>query len=132
MVEILIAIGVMTIGITASISILTVVESGVSQTSREMEAVFFAEEGIQASISISDRSWTALAVGTHGLGTQASPLMWIFSGTSDTLNGMTRVVTVSTVDADTKKIDVTVSWNPAPNRTATVNEQLLITDWPFI
>jgi hypothetical protein len=132
MVEILIAIGVMTIGITASISILTIVERGMLQTSLEMQAVFYAEEGVQAVISISDRSGTAVAVGTHGLTVQASPAEWIFSGTSDTQNGMTRVVTVSAYDADTKKVDVLVTWKPAPNRTATVDEQVLVTDWAFL
>ena len=133
MVEILIAIGVMTIGITASISILTIVERGMLQTSLEMQAVFYAEEGVQAVISISDRSSTDMALGTHGLAIQqTSPVEWIFSGTSDTSTGMTRVVTVTAYDSDTKKVDVTVTWKPAPNRTATVKEQVLITDWAFI
>ena len=45
---------------------------------------------------------------------------------------MTRVVTVSAYDADTKKVDVTVTWHPAPNRSATVDEQVLVTDWAFL
>jgi Tfp pilus assembly protein PilV len=133
MVEILIAIGVMTIGITASISVLTIVEKGMLQTSLEMQAVFYAEEGVQAVISISDRSSTDVALGTYGLAIQqTSPVEWILSGTSDTMNGMTRVVTVTAYDTDTKKVDVTVTWHPAPNRTATVKEQVLITDWAFL
>jgi len=30
------------------------------------------------------------------------------------------------------KVDVTVTWNPAPNRTAAIQEQVLLTDWAFI
>jgi type II secretory pathway pseudopilin PulG len=132
MIEIIIAIGIMTVGITFSVSLLMIVEKGVTQTSLEMQAIFYAEEGIQAVISVSDRSGTAVAVGTYGLAVQASPAEWIFSGASDTQNGMTRVVTVSAYDADTKKIDVLVTWHPAPNRTATVDEQILLTDWAFL
>ena len=132
MIEIIIAIGIMTVGITFSVSLLMIVEKGVTQTSLEMQAIFYAEEGIQAVISIGDRSGTAVAVGTYGLAVQASPAEWIFSGASDTQNGMTRVVTVSAYDADTKKIDVLVTWHPAPNRTATVDEQILLTDWAFL
>ena len=80
MVELIIAIGVMTVGITFSVSILTIVERGMAQSSLEMQAIFYAEEGIQAVISISDRSGTAVAVGTYGLAIQASPAEWIFSG----------------------------------------------------
>jgi hypothetical protein len=132
MIEIVIAIAIMTVGITFSVSILMIVEKGSIESSLEMQAIFYAEEGIQAVISVSDRSGTAVAVGTHGLAIQASPVEWIFSGTSDTLNGMTRVVTVSAYDTDTKKVDVLVTWHPAPNRTATVDEQVLVTDWAFL
>jgi len=131
-VEILFAIGIMTVGITAALSIMTAVEDGTEKSSREMQAVFYAEEGIQATISISDRSWTELAIGAHGLAIGGSPVEWVFSGTSDSLNGMTRVVTITSVDGNTKKIDVTVTWHPAPNRTATVTEQMLVTNWAFV
>jgi hypothetical protein len=132
MVEIIMAIAIMTVGITFSVSILMIVEKGSVESTSEMQAIFYAEEGVQAVISISDRSGTAVAVGTYGLAIQASPAEWIFSGTSDTQNGMTRVVTVSTYDADTKKVDVLVTWKPAPNRTSTVDEQVLVTDWAFL
>ncbi len=132
MVEMIMAIGIMTVGITFSVSILMIVEKGSIESTSEMQAIFYAEEGVQAVISISDRSGTAVAVGTYGLSVQASPAEWILSGSSDTQNGMTRVVTVSTYDADTKKVDVLVSWKPAPNRTSTVDEQVLVTDWAFL
>jgi hypothetical protein len=132
MVEIIMAIAIMTVGITFSVSILMSVEKGSIESTSEMQAIFYAEEGVQAVISVSDRSGTAVAVGTYGLAIQASPAEWILSGTSDTQNGMTRVVTVSAYDADTKKVDVLVTWKPAPNRTATVDEQVLVTDWAFL
>ena len=108
-------------------------EKAVTEMTMEMQAITIAEEGIQASISIGDRSWSSLTVGAHGLAISTSaPIMWIYSGTSDTANGFTRTITISSVDSDTVKVDVTVTWHPAPNRTATVQEQVLLTDWAFI
>jgi len=133
MVEIMFAVAAMVILVTAVAGMTTMTEKSVMEMTMEMQAISIAEEGIQASISIGDRAWTALALGTHGLAISAtSPIMWIYSGTSDEANGFTRVVTISSVDAETVKVDVVVTWHPEPNRTATVQEQILLTDWAFI
>lgn len=129
MVEILVAIGVMIIGITASSALMMATERSSADMMKEAGAIALAEEGSQAVISISDRSWADLTVGTHGLVIQASPAEWIFQGSSDVANGYTRVATVSTYDANTKKVVITVRWNPTAGRTATVENQLLLTDW---
>jgi hypothetical protein len=111
---------------------MTTAEVGLEQMSRQAQAIALAEEGIQGTISICDRSWTEVSVGNHGLAIGGSPIKWIFSGTSDTADGFTRVITVSSIDTDTKKVVVIVSWKPAFNRTASVELQMLLTDWPFI
>ncbi len=133
MIEIIFAVAAMVIFVTATAGITMMTERSAVEMTMEMQAITVAEEGIQASISISDRAWTALTVGAHGLAISGSaPIMWIYSGTSDSANGFTRVITISSVDAETMKVDVTVSWNPAPGRTATVKEQVLLTKWAFI
>jgi len=133
MVEILFSLAAMIVFVTSAAGITTMVEKSVSEMTQEMQAITVAEEGIQASISIADRAWSALAVGTHGLAISGSaPIDWIYSGTSDAANGFTRVITISSVDADTVKVDVVVTWKPEPNRTASIKEQVLLTDWAFI
>ncbi len=133
MVEILFALAAMVMIVTAAAGITTMTEKAVVEMSMEMQAVTVAEEGIQASISIADRSWSSLAVGVHGLAiSSTSPIMWIYTGTSDAANGFTRTVTITSVDADTVKVEVIVTWKPEPNRTASVQEQVLLTDWAFI
>lgn len=133
MVEIMFSIGAMVILMAAVAGMTTMTEKMVTEMTNELQAITIAEEGIQATISISDRAWTALVLGSHGLAVSGSaPIMYIFSGTSDTANGFTRTITITSVDADTVKVDVTVTWQPAPNRTATVQEQVLLTKWAFI
>jgi len=133
MVEILFAIAAMVILISAVSGLTTMIEKMATEMTMEMQAITIAEEGVQASISIGDRAFSALAIGAHGLAISAtSPIMYIYSGASDTANGFTRTITISSVDADTVKVDVTVTWHPEPNRTATVQEQILLTDWAFI
>lgn len=127
--EVMIAVAIMVISITASAAMMTATERGSSEMAGETRASAVAEEGIQASISIRDRGWNSLAVGTHGLIIQASPLEWIFQGSSDTAYGFTRTVTVSAVDANTRKVAVNVSWSPDGKRTARIEEQILLTDW---
>ncbi len=129
MIEIIVAVGVMVIGISASAAVMLVVERMAEEMTRETQAISIAEEGIQAAISIGDRSWTELSVGNHGLAIGGTPIAWILNGASDTANGFTRVVSVSSVDIDTKKIDVTVTWVPSAGRSSTVREQMLVTDW---
>jgi hypothetical protein len=127
------AIAAMVLLVTAVAGMTTMTEKAVSEMTLEMQAVSIAEEGIQASISISDRAWSALTVGAHGLAISGTaPIEWIYSGTSDAANGFTRVVTISSYDADTVKVDVVVTWHPEPNRTASIQEQVLLTDWAFI
>jgi Tfp pilus assembly protein PilV len=129
LIEIFIAIGVIVIGIAACASVMLLVEQQMEQTMRETQAASIAEEGLQATASIADRNWTELAVGTHGLLIGGTPIAWIFSGTSDANNGFARVVTVSSVDSNTKKVDVTVTWTPSAGRSASVQEQALFTNW---
>lgn len=133
MLEIIIAIGVMVMSISATSGMLLMTERATVGMLKEAQGIAIAEEGIQAAISINDRDTTSLSVGSHGLAiNSSSPVMWIFSGTSDVSDGYTRTVVVSSVDADTKKVVVTVTWQPEPNRTAVVEEQVLLTNWAFI
>lgn len=132
MVELMLALAVMVVILTSTSAIMAANERLADEMSRQVQAMSVAEEGIQAAISIADRSWTDMSVGTHGLAIQASPGMWIFQGTSDANGDYTRTVVVSDVDTDTRKVVVTVSWHPQPGRTATVEQQMYITDWAFI
>jgi hypothetical protein len=78
-------------------------------------AADYVHEGITATRSIRDQSWINLTSGIHGL--SYSNNKWQFSGTSDTKNGLTRTVTVTDIDANTKEIKTKVTWSTDPTRT---------------
>ncbi len=88
--------------------------------------VQFAQEGMEAVRSIRDNSWQSIVNAADGSdrGLVKNNGLWEFSGTENTLNGLTRVVVVSDVlrnssgsivaidgvdDPDTKRVTVTVS-----------------------
>lgn len=88
--------------------------------------VQFAQEGMEAVRSIRDNSWQSIVSAADGSprGLIQTDGLWEFSGTSNTLNGLERVIVVSAVlrnssgsivaldgveDPDTKRVTVTVS-----------------------
>ncbi len=112
--EVLVAIG---ISATAVVSAFLLLTSGVqiSNTSRNaFQAISLAEEGLEASRSIRDLGWNALATGTHGLVFTASA--WGFQATSDTIDGFTRQVTVTERSTNERQVEATVRWAGALNR----------------
>ncbi len=127
--EAIVAVAVMAIAISAASAMMIATERAAIEMAGTTQAAALAEEGIHAVISIRDRAWSNMALGAHGLAIQASPAEWIFQGLSDTSNGFTRTVTISSVDADTVKAVVLVTWSPDGKRTAKVEEQILLTDW---
>jgi hypothetical protein len=54
---------------------------------------------------------------------------WIFSGSSDTLDGFTRHVTLSDIDSNTKNAQVLVTWAKDSTRTGQVTLATLLTNW---
>lgn len=77
-------------------------------------ATKYANEGMEAVRSIRDRSWALLVYGNYGLQVSGQ---WSFASNPDTpAVGFTRVVKVedvAPVDANKKKVTVTVSWSDA-------------------
>lgn len=82
-------------------------------------AVFIANEGIEASRAIRDKSFAGLVNGTYGIGTTTGT--WAFAGTSDTQDIFTRSVAIATVDSVTKQVTSTVTWPENALRTGTVS-----------
>ncbi len=105
-------------------------------------AVFLAEEGLEAARSIRSGGWTHLTEGPHGIAKPGG--VWQFSGTSDTSDGFTRVVTVGMVERDangnivdsgglpdprTKLVTSTVSWGSLFGGTKSLDFSAYITNW---
>jgi len=130
LIEIAIAIGVLTIGIASTSALLRQTADIALSTVDELKATALAEEGLEAVVSIRDRNYSNLSDGNKGLAIDATP-KWVFSGTTDQTEGRyNRTLIISTVDSNTKKVISRVTWAPSPNRTATVELRMLITKWP--
>jgi len=141
LVEIMVAVAVFGL-IAGSLLILTLNSlSSSRQGGERTKAQALAEEGIDAAYSIRERAWNELVNGNHGVDDSAG--YWQFSGTSNTIDQYTRVVTVEdvyrdvsgdiavagTLDLHTKKITSTVTWDVEASRSNEVELVSYFTTW---
>jgi hypothetical protein len=90
-------------------------------------AVFLADEGLEAVRNIRDSAFVNITDGTHGL--EVSGNQWTLSGSSDTTDGYTRSVNISTVSSYIKDITSTVIWDQSEERSGSVSLVTRLTDW---
>lgn len=111
--------GFSVIEILASVFVLGFVSTGLigaiqyslmatSEIGAKNRAGLYASEGLEAVRNIRDSSYASLADGTYGLAISGG--RWVFSGSNDTANGLTRQITISTPATDTKQVISTVTW----------------------
>ena len=91
------------------------------------QAVFLAEEGIEAIRNIRDEDFTNLTTGTYGLALSGNE--WVLSGTSDNVGIFTRNVTISDLNEYGKQATVNVAWQQNMQRTGMVTLVTNFTDW---
>lgn len=92
-----------------------------------VQAVFFAEEGLEAVKNIRDADFEELVDGTHGL--MVSGYQWILSGSSDTNGIFTRQIEIFSVDDDRKEIVSTITWQQNSQRSGSVSAVTYLTNW---
>ncbi len=127
LVELLVAMGVFIVG-TVSLGLLALdANVATRQGAERAQAVLFAEEGLSVVRSLRDADFDNLTVGVHGVAISAGK--WIFSGASDAQDQFTRTVTITDIDADTKKAVSTVSWQFSGARQGIVAFTEYFTDW---
>ncbi|OIP73562.1 MAG: hypothetical protein AUK08_03250 [Candidatus Pacebacteria bacterium CG2_30_36_39] len=143
-IEVLVAVGIFVIiSVTAISAVIGSTNIG-RLTQDQTKAQAFAEQGNEAVLSMKNRDWTLITTGIHGLAESGGN--WIFSGSSDqdSSGKFTRTTTVETVqrngahvivasggtiDDNTKKITVSVKWQPSPNRNNNVQFVTYVTNW---
>lgn len=112
--------------------------------SEEAAATQFASEGIEAARSIRDQAYTNLVISAGTGVVKNANGVWAFGGTNNTLSKYTRVITIASVqrdaggnivasggvvDANTKKITSTVTWQFGPTRNDSVVLTTYLTNW---
>lgn len=142
-IEVLLAAGLF---VVFSIGVVVALLQGLNMNrlgQEETIATQYATEGVEAARSIRNRSYASL-VETPGTGIDRVGGVWDFSGENNVLDGKyTRTIVIAevqrdgdgnvvesggTIDPDTKKVTVTVSWQAAAQQNSVVLTTYL-TDW---
>jgi len=91
------------------------------------QAVYFAEEGVEAVKNIRDDDFANLLAGTYGLAVSGN--QWTLSGTSDTEGIFTRNVTITDVSTTERQVTVNVAWQQTAQRTGLISLVTNLTNW---
>ncbi len=127
--EILVALGLFVVGI-GSVTILIFGGQGIVEDRDDaIYAQSLVKEGVEGATSILKGDWTGAADGTYGLTFSNASGTWQFSGGQDAQNGFTRQITVTTIDANQKKVKSSVAWQAAPGRSLSGELITLVTNW---
>jgi len=127
LVEVLLSIALFSIFSLFLVSSLLYGQESAIQASSRVRAVSIAEEGLEATRGMRNEKFTNLTDGSFGL--TASGGKWESSGSSDTVDGFSREVTVSTVSESVKKIKSIVTWPQSSQRTGNISLETYLTDW---
>ena len=127
-VELLVAMAVF-VFFSASTAVLVFSSEDLSRINEiSHKALFYAEEGLEATRAIRDGSWGALVQGDHGLAQSGSS--WIFSGTSDVLEEKyRRQITLIKINDDKYKALSQVRWFNNSGLEKSVNLTTYLTNW---
>lgn len=141
-IEVIVAIAIFVILAGGTVTVVLGSFLSSRQGEEETKASFLAREGVDSVESIRNQSWSNLADGPHGLTNLSGK--WAFSGTGETINKYTRVVTISSVqrsaggnivaaggtnDPNTKQVVSKVTWNFTPAQQSTVDMTQFFTNW---
>jgi hypothetical protein len=108
LVEVLLAITVFGMIVTAVGGSIMYGRTSTNASGNRQRATMLAEEGLEAVRNIRDNSFSNLTDGTYGLSQSAS--QWALTGTSDSNNGFTRQITISSNGTNRKDVSSKVSW----------------------
>lgn len=127
-IEALLASSVLILIVTAFMGSYIYGSESTALAGQRARATFLAEEGLEASRNIRDANFSNLTDGTKGLAISGNE--WIYSGTSDTTDGIyTRQIIISTSGTNRKQVASIVTWQQNNQRTGSVNLTTYLTNW---
>lgn len=128
LVEILLSVSLFSFVITALVGAFIYGQESTAISGTRSRAIFLAEEGLEASRNIRDKSFANLADGGHGLAISENNNR-TFSGTSDATDIFTRQIAISAIDANRKQVISTVTWRQTPQRSGSISLTTYLTNW---
>ena len=129
--ELILAVAIFSLGGVAMATLF--IDSGISTklSNERTEALFYAEEGVEAVLLIRDGSvWADLVDGEYGLDNSSGD--WVFTAEPDLIESKyTRAVTLTASTTATSTIDVSVnvSWELSSAHIASTTLNTIITNW---
>lgn len=141
-VEVVVAIGIFLIISVGAVMLFIGVYFSSLHEAEKLQADMYMKQTFEAVRSIRDYNFSNLANGTYGLSRAAG--YWAFSGSSDTNGQFTRNVVVSsvqrdascaivasggTVDANSKKITATISWDYEAGNSTSISSTEYMNNW---
>lgn len=130
LVEVLLTAAIFSTLIVALVGVLSLGEEASALSGKRSQAVLLSEEGLEAVRNIRDENFLNLVDGSYGLTKVAN--QWILDPVPDTNGVFTRTINISTIDANTKLVISTISWQQNLQRTGNVVLTTYLTNWkPF-
>lgn len=90
-----------------------------------LEAIYLAQEGLEAARSIRDEGWEYLATGTHGL---VYTGIWEFSGNEEKIGRFFRKIIVDSINENERSVQSLVEW-PGLSATRTIMLATHLSNW---
>ena len=127
LIEVLLSLSIITLFVTFGIGALVYTAQSSVAVGSQLQALYLAEEGLEAVRNIRDENMNDVPIGTFGL--SASGGQWALTDSSDTTAQFVRTINISALDNDTKRVTVSVTWPQTSYRTGTVTLITNLTDW---
>ncbi|MFA6000362.1 MAG: prepilin-type N-terminal cleavage/methylation domain-containing protein [Candidatus Paceibacterota bacterium] len=127
LVEVILAISIFALSVMGLTGGLIYGRQSTVNASHREQAVFLADEGLEASQNIALENFNNLVSGSFGLAVQNN--LYVFNGISDISGIYERQIVISEIDANTKKVTSLVSWSQGATEAGQVSLVTYITDW---
>lgn len=102
-------------------------EQTIAVSGQVQRATMLAEEGLEAARNIRDQNFANLQDGNYGL-VQANG-SWSLQSGGDIQGIFTRVLTITTIDSNTKEVQALIFWNKTPQRSTAIGLVTRLTNW---
>lgn len=126
LIEIILSSGLVGLFAVAFLGVLGFSQESTLRATQRNQAIFLAEEGIEAARSIRDENFSNLVVGDHGL---KSDTKWSLVGQTDITGNFTRTLNIVDINSQTKQINSQVVWKQPGGNQVSVIISTLFTDW---
>ena len=127
LVEVILASSLFVIFLTAFLGAYLYGEEASAEAGNRVNAIMYAESGLEAVRNIRNEDFLNLISGQHGL--VFSSGTWNFSGIQDTSSIFTRTIVISSSTEDRVSATTTVTWQQNSRRSGSVSLSRVFSNW---